>query len=367
MSKRRVFDIGFPDDGFPASEGAAAVPAGTDGGARRGPMAAAITENADALRERGELEARIRAENDALAHEFVRLKALGVVVDLLPLEAIHCERLTRDRAPGRDDELDDLKLSIQEIGLSNPIRVVAREGGFELVQGFRRLAAYRELLAETGDAERYGRIPAGMVAPGESLEGLYRRMVDENMVRRDISFVEMAELARAYLADPETATDNLDAAISTLFGSANRQKKVYIRNFARMLERLDGGLNYGPALPRALGLAVWKQMERAPETALRLKRRLKAEPERDEARELAILRDYAEGDAEAPEQAERPARKPGAKTTLRVVHGEAIAQCTAADGRVELRLPRDFSAVDRHRLERAVTAFLHALDETGGA
>jgi ParB family chromosome partitioning protein len=37
-------------------------------------------------------------------------------------------------------------------------------------------------------------------------------------------------------------------------------------------------------------------------------------------------------------------------------------KCTAAPGRVELRLDRDFSTVDRRKLEAAVEAFFAALD-----
>ncbi|WP_333826676.1 ParB/RepB/Spo0J family partition protein [Pararhodobacter sp.] len=358
MTKRRMFDIGFPDDDLEA------VPAGTEAAPRRGPMAAAITENAEALRERADVETRIRAENDALAHEFVRLRGLGLLVDRIPLGDIRTQALTRDRAPGRDNEIDELKESIRQIGLSNPIRVVARDGGYELVQGFRRLMAYQELLEETGDTGAWGQIPAGLVAPGESIEGLYRRMVDENMVRRDISFAEMAELARAYLADPQTDAPSLDAAIAALFGSAARQKRVYIRNFARLLDALDGALAHAPQLPRALGLAVWKRLDREPISAAGLRRKLAAEPGRDAERELAILREFAEGGAGAvaPKTEGKP-HKPGAKTTLRVSHRGDIAHCTAADGRVEMRLPRDFSALDRMQLERAVTAFLAALDD----
>lgn len=360
MSKRRVFDIGFPEDA-PTPE---VVPAGTESTARRSPMAAAISENAEALRDRADAEARIRAENDALAHEFVRLKKLGVVVDLIALEDIRSHALTRDRAAGRDDELDELKESIRQIGLSNPIRVVAREGGYDLVQGYRRLTAYQELLAETGDSETWGRIPAGMVAPGESIEGLYRRMVDENMVRRDVSFAEMAELARAYAADPQSSAKSLDAAIAALYASANRQKRIYIRNFARMLDGVGEALLHAPAVPRALGLAVWKRMDREPETVARLLSRLNAEPHRDEEREMAILRDYADTSPEPGQGASPPpGRKPGARTTLRVAHGAEIAQLSASEGRVELRLPRDFTAIDRTRLERAVSAFLRALDD----
>ena len=93
------------------------------------------------------------------------------------------------------------------MGLSNPIRLEARaDGRFELVQGYRRLSAYRELLDETGDADRYGTIPAAVSQPGEDLEALYRQMVDENLVRKDISFAEMAMLALDYARDPGTAT-----------------------------------------------------------------------------------------------------------------------------------------------------------------
>lgn len=353
MSKRRVFDIGFSGE-------EPAVPAGT-GTARRGPMATAITENADALRERAQLEAQIRDENDSLAHEFVRMRQLGLVVDLIALDQIRAVELTRDRAPGRDEDLDELKESIRAIGLSNPIRVVQRGEGYELIQGFRRLQAYRELLAETGDPA-FARIPAGLVPPGDQIEVLYRRMVDENMVRRDISFAEMAELARAYFADPETGVTTLDAAIAALFGSANRQKRIYIRNFARLLESLGAGLRFAQAIPRALGLSLWKRLDREPILTARVLRALEAEPDRDLERELAILRDFAEAAESVVETPEVKPRKPGAKTTLRVAHGAQIAQCTASDGRVELRAPRDFSAIDRVRLERAVTAFLAALE-----
>ena len=57
-----------------------------------------------------------------------------------------------------------------------------------------------------------------------------------------------------------------------------------------------------------------------------------------------------------------PVRKTGAKATLRVAHGEEMAQISAAEGRVELRLPRDFAGVVRQRLVGAVSAFFAVLD-----
>jgi len=35
----------------------------------------------------------------------------------------------------------------------------------------------------------------------------------------------------------------------------------------------------------------------------------------------------------------------------------------ASDGKVEMRLPRDFSAVSKARLQRGIEAFLAALDQ----
>lgn len=360
MIKRRTFDIDFPDE--------PAVPAGTEASdkeTRRGPMAAAINENAEALRARQNAEQAIRAENDRLAHELVRLKKLGLIVDLIPLDQIRATKLTRDRSADRDPELDELKESIRAVGLSNPIRIEADDdGGFELVQGFRRLAAYRELFEETKD-DRFATIPAGLVAKGETLESLYRRMVDENLVRRDISFAEMAVLARNYLMDPETSATSIDQAIATLFQSAGRQKRVYIRNFATLLDRVGPHLMHPHAIPRALGLDVLKRVEREPGAATMLGRLLMQQPERTEADEIVTLRDFVNGAGREapPARPQRGPGNPGAKTTIRVARGEDVARCTATLGRVELRMERDFSAVDRHRLEQAIEAFLQALDD----
>ena len=164
--KRSVFDINFELEdeedaaGFPAGNQRApetksldvsAQPRITDLSApRRGPMASAIAETADATAERAEAEAAIRAENDALAHEHVRLKKLGLITDLIQTADVLTSKLTRDRSANLDPELAELKESIKAVGLSNPIRVEQTSDGFELIQGFRRLAAFRELAEETG-------------------------------------------------------------------------------------------------------------------------------------------------------------------------------------------------------------------------
>lgn len=145
-----MFDIDMPEDAaeiFPAGK--------ADAAPRRGPMATAITETAESSRDRALIEAQIRAENDALAQEHVRLKRAGLITDMIQLDAIDTTKLMRDRAPGADFELAELVESIRDIGLSNPIQS-SRRGRYELIQGFRRSMAYRQLLKDSGDADRWG-------------------------------------------------------------------------------------------------------------------------------------------------------------------------------------------------------------------
>ncbi|KAB2539875.1 replication protein [Salipiger aestuarii] len=352
MSKKRGFDIDFPStqDGVYTGGRIAASE-------RRGPMAAAISENAEALRDRAEAERAIREENDRLAHEHVRLKRAGLITDLVPIVAIRAEKLTRDRGAGPDPEIDELKASILAIGLSNPILVEAAGEGYELVQGFRRLRAFRELYEQTGD-DRFARIPAGLVAHGEALEGLYRRMVDENLVRRDISFAEMAVLAMRYAQDPGTGASDVAGAVDVLFASAGRQKRSYIRHFATLLDQIGDLLHFPEAISRNLGIDLVRRLAADAGFETRIRDALSGQLERLPEYEVATLQDLLKSRTKAAS----PSRNAAAKTTLRCTVPTGTVRCAARDGRVELQMNRDFSSIDRHRLEAAVGAFMAALD-----
>lgn len=364
MSKRRVFDIDFPTEETPPPAAQPVTPEEPQAEPRRGPMATAISENAAAMEERQTIETQIRAENDRLAHEHVRLKKAGLITDMIPLDAIKADKLTRDRKPGRDEELDELKASIRDVGLSNPIRVEpAGEGAFELVQGFRRLTAFRELYEETGE-EAYAQIPAGLVAHGDELEVLYRRMVDENLVRRDISFAEMAELARGYVADPETSAASADEALTALFGSVSRQKRSYIKHFMALLDAIGSHLKFPEAIPRALGLQLEKRLVSEPGAQAKVRAALTAALVSTPDAELAVLREQANpAPAKPTRKADEPKPSGAAKTTFRQDVKGGTVRCLASEGRIEMRIARDFSNVDRHRLEEAVQAFFRSLDE----
>ncbi|WP_415400659.1 ParB/RepB/Spo0J family partition protein [Tateyamaria sp. SN3-11] len=351
MSKRRVFDIDFDlDAGTEAEPEAQEAPAPD---ARRGPMAAAISENADALSERQSAEAAIRAENDRLAHEYISLKRDGAIVARVALDDVRMTKLTRDRGTGDDPDFEELKTSIRDLGLSNPIQVEDTGDGYELIQGFRRLRAYKALHAE-GEDERFATIPAVLVAKGEALEKLYRRMVDENLIRRDISFAEMGQLAASYAS--QTGLEVGDA-IATLYASAGRQKRSYISQFATLMSLVGHKLHYPEAIPRSLGLRLIKAFDDNPRVRVQLDAVLDAHKPQSAEAELALLNRVllppATPDATRPQAS--------SKTTLKLSRKAGAVKVTGSKGKIELQMNRDFGAVDPRKLEAAVRAMLEQL------
>ncbi|MGR3466790.1 MAG: ParB/RepB/Spo0J family partition protein [Shimia sp.] len=371
--KRRTFDIDLPDE-LPEPR-AAEAPETKSAAPRRGPMASAIAENAEALQARKSAAEAIRAENDALAHEYVALKDSGGVVERIPLDDVHTFLLVRDRMPGEDLELDELVTSIRELGLSNPIRVLRRPDGtgVELVQGFRRLSAYRALHEQTGD-DSWAAIPA-LVMPGgaKDIGGLYRRMVDENVIRKDLSFAEMAYAAQNYAADPATEAQDVGEAVAALFQSAPYSKRNYIRNFAVLLDRLGPILRYPSEIPRALGVAVARALKERPEIVQAITADLEGWNIRSISDELAVLRRHI-GEPEldvdgGQEVVTLPRKTPrgGAvdpsktKTTFDIRTRAGRVKCTAGVGRLEIKVDRDFSTIDRAQLERAIASLIDGL------
>lgn len=358
--KRRMFDIDMPAMGD--------IPVGKVPDKvlekRRGPMATAISENADALRNQQSTEDTIRAENDRLAHELVRLRSEGLVTEHVALADIVTEKLTRDRKVGFDPELEELKDSIRDIGLSNPIRLERRsDGRFDLIQGMRRLSAYRALHEETGD-ETYARIPAG-ISDAADLNDSYRRMVDENLIRKDISFAEMGALARAFAEDPANECPDVDKAVAILFKSASYTKRSYIRSFASLLMMLEKVLMHPNDIPRNLGVELKRKLDANPGLVRQVSTAVMSEPDRDGPREVAILRDFVSPETSAPKKpaVSESGKTRRAKTTFQVSGRAGVAKCSASSGRIELRYDLDFTRVDRGKLEQAIATLIDDLQE----
>lgn len=101
-------------------------------------------------------------------------------VKLIPLDRIDVGRRLRAR---RDEAVAELAESIREVGLLHPITVVRVDGGYRLVTGLHRLEAYRRL----GLPEIPSRVLDVDDVDAELAE------IDENLVRRTLSFLEQAE------------------------------------------------------------------------------------------------------------------------------------------------------------------------------
>jgi ParB family transcriptional regulator, chromosome partitioning protein len=187
-------------------------------------------------------------------------------------------------------------------------------------------------------------------------------MVDENLVRRDISFAEMGMLVLNYMEDHPNEADDAHGVTERLYSSANRQKRSHIRTFVRLMQDIGHALRHPEAVPRALGSDLVRRFEEDDGLAVVVAAQLHFLPESaspDE--ELAVLR--AALDNRPPPPVRTPSRtKAVGKTTLKLARPEGVAKCTALDGKVELRFARDFSSIDRARLEVAIEAFLDALD-----
>jgi len=122
-----------------------------------------------------------RKQNAADAKEFREAQADGRVLLSLKLEDIHTNDLPRDR------------LELEAVGR------------YQLKKGWRRFTALSQLFAETGDPD-YSQIIARAAYGAEVRIARYIDMVEENVVREDLSFAEMAQVALTAASDPKISS-----------------------------------------------------------------------------------------------------------------------------------------------------------------
>ena len=172
----------------------------------------------------------------------------------------------------------------------------------------------------------------------------------------------MAQLAINYRKQA-TEIDGYDHAVELLFASSGRQKRSYIKHFVRLLAATEGRIRHVDTIPRALGLAVVRRLDEEADAQAALNRMLATRQDRTAEEEQALMSDFVQEAPVAPKKKAKlvPAAR-AAKTTFRLNRPGGDAKCTVSDGRIELRLDRDFSGVERKRLEDAVAAFLAALE-----
>ncbi len=305
-------------------------------------------------------EARVQmAQDSADAKKYRDAAENGRHILALPISAIQADALVRDRTVIDPQEMAELKASIADHGLRLPIEVFTRREGrtaYALLSGYRRLRAFTELYAETGDA-RYQTIPALDRDP-EALGGSFAAMVEENEIRASLSHFERGRIA--VVAAQRGAFASTEEAVAQLFKVASKAKRSKIRSFSLIFEELGDLLTHPEALKERDGLRL--------AVALRAggAGRLRAALE-----ELQAPTPEAEWSALAPvvaalEKGASPAKGGRPKRAASEVLAEAPL---SGGGSVQgLREGRDFvirlqgRGVDAALLERAVAALAQTLD-----
>lgn len=280
----------------------------------------------------------------------------------IPLDQIAEHVLPRRTALDSEVEMRELMASLQCSGLSNPIVVQKNKDGdgYRLVQGARRLSAYRRLFVQSGD-DHWSQIPAFVVLTKTRTTDLYRQVVDENLARRAFSYGEMALLAQNCLDDPAAGQTSMDQVINTIFSSASQAKRSHIASFVSLLEHLDGLVSFPEAIPRDLGLALHRQITTNPSILSDIAHDLFDWDNRSIADELDVLRAYAFSKTETkmidadPHDRRQQAAGP-AWSGLDTPLGKAAFFATK--GRLELCLDFDFAHCPPEQMQAALLKFL---------
>jgi ParB family chromosome partitioning protein len=157
----------------------------------------------------------------------------------VPLAEIDDAALPRDRTGLDPEPLRELRDSILASGLRQPVELFPLESPrgdlrYGIVSGFRRVAAFRELLAM--GFERFATIPAFLL-PARDLPQTLAAMVEENEIRADLSPYEQGRIAM--LLRDQDIFPTIEEAVDRLYPAANRMKRSRLRSFARVAESLD--------------------------------------------------------------------------------------------------------------------------------
>ena len=161
----------------------------------------------------------------------------------LRIDRIDATTLPRDRTMLSAAALEELEHSILKNGLRIPIEVYKTDSGYALISGLRRLTVHERLVDQGFD--QFQMIEAMLRHPKTPSEAA-AMMVEENEIRQNLSPWEKSHV----VIDMTEAGlfETYDAAITTLYPQAPRQKRARIRSIASVVERFDGLLKDPEAL-----------------------------------------------------------------------------------------------------------------------
>ena len=325
-----------------------------------GPMGAAVRDAAESFEEATEAKIEARRRNAEDARRWRDAEGEGLVLVRIDLDEIRAEDLPRDRMDldrvAASDEMEELKTSIRARGQREPVEVYPVRGGYGLRKGWRRFTALKQLLMETGDPA-FSTIVA-RVAPGQGDRVAdYVDMVEENVIRQDLSFAEMAQLAMTAAADDRSGEGDAAAMVGRLYASLHKMKRSYVRAFVHLLEVLGPDLRFPRAVSRNLGVEVARLLKDGQGDLGALRAELsRAEDEAAQARILAAFASRPQPTGQGDRARERPSPASG-KFEFQL----GATKLTARRGECRIVADRDFSTIPRADLERALKAFEAAL------
>ena len=329
-----------------------------------GPMSSAVRDTAENLRESAEAKVEARQKNAVDARAFREAEAEGRVLRKIAVDTIQTDDLPRDRLDlsgvASADAMDELKASTRAYGQKEPIEVyLDGSGRVQLKKGWRRLTAVRALLAETGDP-RFGAMIARVDEAAPDRLRHYVDMVEENILREDLTFAEMAQLSIEAASDPSVDGGSAEEMVNRLYGSLHKTKRSYIRSFVTLLSMFGDDLRFPKAVPRDLGVSVARALSEGAGDVGSLKRSLLVAEDADE--QNALLREVLDRKADPV----RPVRKVRDDRRLKYEFHVGPSKVTARRGEVRIKDGTDFTSVPRERLERAIAAFRRTLAEESG-
>ena len=330
-----------------------AVPPTTKRTRTVGPMGAAVRETAGSLQDSTDALAEQRRQNSVDAKAYAAARDDGLVLQRVPLDQISTDDLPRDRLDldgvAASDEMEELKASIRARGQREPVELYRdTRGGFQIKKGWRRFTALSQLLAETGDAGAFGSITARIEAAGEDDRlARYVDMVEENVIREDLSFAEMAMVAISAARDGGIAGAEPEDLVARLYGSLHKMKRSYVKSFVVLMKVYGPDLKFPKAVSRNLGVDVVRKGGGVASEDLRDALQKARTPEAQNAALSAYVA-----------QAAKPA-KPAVKPTPTMTVGTTKVE--THKGRLILSDKTDYSAIDKADLTRAIKAFQDAL------
>lgn len=325
-----------------------------------GPMGAAIRDASEALSESTEAKVEQRRKNAEDAKTYRAAAVDGLILTRLPLADVHSDDLPRDRleleAVAQADEMEELKASIRARGQKEPVEVYrGADGRLQIKKGWRRLTALRQLLAETGQ-DSFATVLARVDDSDDTRLLRYVDMVEENVVREDLSFAEMAQVAIAAAADEAVEEGDPLALVGTLYAALHKMKKSYIRSFVTLLQTVGEDLQWPKAVPRNIGVDVVRAMKGAEHRLEDLRLRLRAAATAEAQNE--VLKSFAAGQGGKAVKGEK---SPKQKFEFHV--GET--KVTARQGECRIVSGLDYAALPKGQLEQAIKAFEEALKTPG--